>query len=76
MGSEPGGSGNNFKSAFQTRETKNQKNENNNISEGEVGELPEGLHPSMNDGEITTEETTLPILGEFDAVVMGGGHLW
>ncbi len=33
----------------------------------------EGLRPSLNMGEITAEETSLPVLAEYDVVVMGGG---
>lgn len=48
-----------------------------NISEtvvsGDVGELLEGLRPSLNMGEITAEETNLPVLAEYDVVIMGGG---
>lgn len=40
---------------------------------GDVGELLEGLRPSLNMGEVTAEETSLPILAEYDVVVMGGG---
>jgi len=43
------------------------------IVNGDVGELLEGLRPSLNMGEITAEETTLPVLAEYDVVVMGGG---
>lgn len=46
---------------------------NENIVDGDVGELLEGLRPSLNMGEIVSEETNLPILGEYDVVVMGGG---
>lgn len=40
---------------------------------GNVGELLEGLRPTQNEGEILATETSLPVLGEFDVVVMGGG---
>ncbi len=40
---------------------------------GDVGELLEGLRPSLNMGKINAEETSIPILGEYDVVVMGGG---
>ena len=39
---------------------------------GDVGEILEGLRPSFNLGELTSEETTLPVLGSFDVVVLGG----
>ena len=40
---------------------------------GDVGEILEGLRTSLNRGEITAEETTLPVLATCDVVVMGGG---
>jgi hypothetical protein len=40
---------------------------------GDVSELLEGLRPSINLGEIQAEESTLPILGSYDVIVMGGG---
>ena len=40
---------------------------------GNIGELLEGLRPSLNQGFIFAEETSLPVIGKFDAVVMGGG---
>lgn len=43
------------------------------IVNGDVGELLEGLRPSLNMGEILSEETTLPVLAEYDVVIMGGG---
>ncbi len=43
------------------------------ILKGDVGELLEGLRPSRNIGTLKAEETTLPILAEYDVVVMGGG---
>ncbi len=46
---------------------------NSNIDKGNVGELLEGLRPSLNLGEVISEETTLPVIGEFDVVVLGGG---
>ncbi|MFV0590065.1 MAG: FAD-dependent oxidoreductase [Draconibacterium sp.] len=46
---------------------------NSNIVPGDVGEILEGLRPSLNIGEIVAEETTLPVLGIYDVVVMGAG---
>ena len=46
---------------------------NQNLVTGDVGEILEGLRPSLNIGEIVAEETTLPVLGTYDVVVMGGG---
>ncbi|MFW6277408.1 MAG: FAD-dependent oxidoreductase, partial [Prolixibacteraceae bacterium] len=43
------------------------------LFKGDVGELLEGLRPSLNMGEVTAEETSLPVLAEYDVVVMGGG---
>ncbi len=48
-------------------------NTNRDFLKGDVGELLEGLRPSLNMGEIIAEETNLPILAEYDVVVMGGG---
>jgi hypothetical protein len=44
-----------------------------NTLKGDVGEILEGLRPTLNLGEITSEETALPVLATFDVVVMGGG---
>ncbi len=52
---------------------KTKGNANTNIVLGDVGELLEGLRPSLNRGEIFAEESTLPIFAEYDVVVMGGG---
>ena len=46
---------------------------NLNVEPGDVGEFLEGLRPSLNLGEVISEETTLPVLGEYDVVVLGGG---
>ena len=46
---------------------------NTNLVSGDVGELLDGLRPSLNMGEITAEETSLPVLAEYDVVVLGGG---
>jgi len=43
------------------------------ISPGDVGELLEGLRPTLNRGEVEAEETVLPVLGNYDVIVMGGG---
>ena len=40
---------------------------------GDVGELLDGLRPSLNIGEVKAGATHLPILGTYDVVVMGGG---
>ncbi len=40
---------------------------------GDVGELLDGLRPSLNLGEVVSENTSLPILAEYDVVVLGGG---
>lgn len=44
-----------------------------NVANGDVGEFLEGLRSSLNLGEVTSEATTLPVLGEYDVVVLGGG---
>ncbi len=44
-----------------------------NIVSGDVGEILDGLRPSLNMGELVAEETSLPVLGTYDVVVMGGG---
>jgi len=54
-------------------EVKMKGNMHPNIVRGEVGEILEGLRPSLNMGEVVAEETTLPVLGKYDVVVMGGG---
>ncbi|MCK3683966.1 FAD-dependent oxidoreductase [Maribellus sp. YY47] len=46
---------------------------NSTIVQGDVGEILEGLRPSLNIGEIVAEETILPVLGTYDVVVMGAG---
>jgi hypothetical protein len=46
---------------------------NENIVSGDVGELLEGLRPTLNVGIVQAEETTLPVFGTYDVVVMGGG---
>jgi len=43
------------------------------IKTGDVGELLEGLRPSLNMGVVKAEATHLPVLGTYDVVVMGGG---
>lgn len=40
---------------------------------GDVGEILEGLRSEYNLGEIHSEETTLPVLGIYDVVILGGG---
>ncbi|WP_158862561.1 FAD-dependent oxidoreductase [Maribellus comscasis] len=44
-----------------------------NISKGDVGELLEGLRPSLNKGDVEAQDTILPVLGTYDVLVMGGG---
>ena len=43
------------------------------VVKGDVGELLGGIRPSAGLGEVVSEQTTLPILGTYDVVVMGGG---
>jgi len=40
---------------------------------GDVGELLDGLRPSLNIGVVKAGSTHLPVLGTYDVVVMGGG---
>lgn len=40
---------------------------------GDVGEILEGLRPSLNQGELSAEDTSIPVLGTYDVVVLGGG---
>ncbi|MGQ8337941.1 FAD-dependent oxidoreductase [Sunxiuqinia sp. A32] len=44
-----------------------------NMVTGNVGELLEGLRPYLNQGRIIAEDTSLPVLGHWDVIVMGGG---
>ena len=44
-----------------------------NVEKGDVGELLGGIRPTLTQGEIQSETTTLPILGIYDVLVMGGG---
>ncbi len=46
---------------------------NENVVSGDVGELLEGLRSSLNIDKIIAEETTLPVLGNYDVLVLGGG---
>jgi len=45
----------------------------NNLVKGDVGELLGGIRPTLNQGLIQSEATTLPVLGIYDVIVMGGG---
>ncbi len=40
---------------------------------GDIGELLDGLRPTLNIGVVKAESTHLPVLGTYDVVVMGGG---
>ncbi|HEY3370770.1 MAG TPA: FAD-dependent oxidoreductase [Prolixibacteraceae bacterium] len=42
-------------------------------SKGDIGELLEGIRPTLNLGLIKADASQLPILGTYDVVVMGGG---
>uniref|UniRef100_UPI003217407B FAD-dependent oxidoreductase n=1 Tax=uncultured Draconibacterium sp. TaxID=1573823 RepID=UPI003217407B len=44
-----------------------------NLVTGDVKELLDGLRPSLNRGNVLAEETSLPVLGNYDVVVLGGG---
>lgn len=43
------------------------------VVKGDVGELLGGIRPALSPGTIESAATTLPILGTYDVVVMGGG---
>ena len=40
---------------------------------GDVGELLDGLRPTLNIGVVKADPTHLPVLGTYEVVVMGGG---
>ncbi|MEN8228238.1 MAG: FAD-dependent oxidoreductase [Bacteroidota bacterium] len=40
---------------------------------GDVGELLSGLRPSFNKGTVLAENHSLPVLGSYDVLVVGGG---
>lgn len=40
---------------------------------GKIGEILKPLRPALNKGVIASDERSLPILGSFDVVVLGGG---
>lgn len=40
---------------------------------GDISELLDGLRPTLNIGNIDAKETAIPIFGEYDVVVLGGG---
>ncbi len=44
-----------------------------NPVKGDVGELLSGIRPTLNQEIVRSEATTLPVLGRYDVVVMGGG---
>ncbi len=48
-------------------------NQANRLEAGDVHELLSGLRPTLTQGHLIAEETSLPVLGYYDAVVMGGG---
>lgn len=45
----------------------------NNLIKGDVGELLGGIRPTLTQGMILSEASSLPVLGSYDVVVMGGG---
>ena len=47
--------------------------QHSNPTKGDVGELLGGIRPTLSKGMIQSEATTLPVLGTYDVVVMGGG---
>lgn len=42
-------------------------------TKGDIGELLDGVRPSLNLGVVKSDQSQLPILGSYDVVVMGGG---
>ncbi|HLN73536.1 MAG TPA: FAD-dependent oxidoreductase, partial [Prolixibacteraceae bacterium] len=40
---------------------------------GDIGELLDGVRPSLNLGVVKADQSQLPILGTYDVIVMGGG---
>jgi hypothetical protein len=40
---------------------------------GDIGELLDGVRPALNLGIVKSDQSQLPILGTYDVVVMGGG---
>lgn len=44
-----------------------------NQVKGDVGELLGGIRPALSQGLIGSDATSLPVLGNYDVVVMGGG---
>ncbi|WP_236979472.1 FAD-dependent oxidoreductase [Membranihabitans maritimus] len=43
------------------------------VVSGDVGELLDGLRPRLNKGVVLANETFLPVFGEYDTIVVGGG---
>ncbi|HET6557680.1 MAG TPA: FAD-dependent oxidoreductase [Prolixibacteraceae bacterium] len=43
------------------------------VTNGDIGELLDGVRPSLNLGVVKSDQSQLPILGTYDVVVMGGG---
>jgi hypothetical protein len=50
---------------------KGEKNDNPHL--GDIGEIMNEIRPSLHIDDISSEETTLPVLDHYDVVVMGGG---
>ncbi len=61
------------KSIAVLKEVKVPGNNQSNQIKGDVGEILENLRPNLNKGTIPSELDTLPILGNYDVVVIGGG---
>ena len=47
--------------------------QNLTVGNGDIDELLEGIRPSINIDHLKAEATTLPVLTEYDVVVIGGG---
>jgi len=48
-------------------------NNKNTALKGDIGELLDGIRPTLNHGYVKEDQSQLPILGTYDVVVMGGG---
>ena len=59
-----------------TKQNKQIRIEGNRVAndvKGDIGELLDGLRPTLNLGLIKADQSQLPILGTYDVIVMGGG---
>jgi NADPH-dependent 2,4-dienoyl-CoA reductase/sulfur reductase-like enzyme len=61
------------KKSVQAKKLKVRSSGKSSTLKGDVGELLEGLRPSLKQGEVIADETNLPVLATCDVVIMGGG---